>query len=334
MWKAIKRPSEEEIQARKSFAGIHASAVEMYGQTATYTESVQRLVADGWDRTLAETVAGFEHAGAAAGVSHDEVVRLYAQYQQAVKDGNTELVASIEATYQGWIDSAAEAEAETTAAAQRSTNAAVSGFERAKSEGERAYKTIYEAAIEAGATEEEAVAKAGAARDAERAKTLAAEGEKFARLAAFNAALALGTEATEEQRSAAADAAAAAALESWDAALTAVTAADTAAADAMSAETGGPARTKEAIEQALLDKETGALPAVEEAMGATTSTWETEATEIKRLSGVMADGMKGDLAGVRDAAIDRFGEIVDAAHDAADAIEFESIWAGHDEGDG
>ena len=226
VWSAMKRPSEAEIAARESFAGIHASAVEMYGQTATYTESVQRLVADGWDQTLAETVAGFEHAGAAAGVSHDEVVRLYAQYQQAVKDGNTELVASIEATYQGWVDEAQAAEAEATAAHERATNAAVSGFERAKSEGERAYKEIYEAAIEAGANEETAVAQAEAARDDARARTLAAEGEKFARIAAFEAALALGTEATEAERAKAAADAAQAARDSWEVAIDAVSDAD------------------------------------------------------------------------------------------------------------
>ena len=64
VWKAIKRPSEEEIAARKSFQGIHDSAVETFGETAAYTESVQRLVAEGWDRTLAETVVGFEQAAA------------------------------------------------------------------------------------------------------------------------------------------------------------------------------------------------------------------------------------------------------------------------------
>ena len=36
--------------------------------------------------------------------------------------------------------------------------------------------------------------------------------------------------------------------------------------------------------------------------------------------------MKGDLVGVRDSAKDRFGEIVGAAQDAANVIEFGSIW--------
>ena len=111
VWKAIKRPSEEEIAARKSFQGIHDSAVTTFGETAAYTESVQRLVSDGWDRTLAETVVGFEQAAAAAGVSHAEAVALYAQYQIAVQDGNTELVASIEETYNSWTAAADEAAA-------------------------------------------------------------------------------------------------------------------------------------------------------------------------------------------------------------------------------
>ena len=47
VWNAIKRPSEEEIAARKSFAGIHASAVEMFGETAAYSSHVNELVAEG-----------------------------------------------------------------------------------------------------------------------------------------------------------------------------------------------------------------------------------------------------------------------------------------------
>ena len=233
VWSAMKRPSEAEIAARESFAGVHASAVEVFGETAAYQERIGIAIAAGWDSTLAETRIGFDMAAEAAGRSAAEGERLYARYQEAVKSGNTEVVASIEATYQSWIASAAEAEAEVTAAAERTMNAAVSGFQRAESEGERAYQAIYEAAIEAGANEESAIAKAGAARAAAVAKTLADEGFKFARIAAFEAALALGTEATEAQRAAAAAAAAAAALESWDVALTAVTAADEAATVAM-----------------------------------------------------------------------------------------------------
>ena len=149
LWKGFSGPSKAEKAARASFASVHDAAVDQFGQTGTYIESVQRLVADGWDQTLAETVAGFEHAAAAAGVSHAEAVELYRQYQIAVQEGNVELVADIEATYQSWIDEANRAEAEATAAAQRATNAAVSAYREAGKKLPTPTKT-YEAAIEAG----------------------------------------------------------------------------------------------------------------------------------------------------------------------------------------
>ena len=77
----------------------------------------------------------------------------------------------------------------------------------------------------------------------------------------------LGLHATQAERSAAADTAAKAAIGSWDAAMVAVVASDKAAGDAISAETGGPARTQEAIDKAITAEDTGALPAVEAALG-------------------------------------------------------------------
>ena len=160
VWKAIKRPSEEEIAARKSFQGIHDSAVETFGETAAYVEHVNGLVADGWDRTLAETVAGFEHAAAEAGVSHADAVELYRQYQIAVQDGNTELVASIEETYNEWTSAAEESSAAAVEAYERASNAAVSAYRTAEKEATSAYDATFEAAIEAGLGEEEATRKA------------------------------------------------------------------------------------------------------------------------------------------------------------------------------
>ena len=182
IWKAIKRPSEEEIAARKSFAGIHASAVEVFGETAAYQERVGIAIADGWDRTLAETRIGFDLAAEAAGLAAWEGERLYARYQRAVQSGNTEVVASIEATYQSWIESAEEAEAKATAAHERATSAAVSGYERAEADGsDGPTRRIYEAAKEAGASEEEAIAEASEAREQAVNKALADEGKKFTR---------------------------------------------------------------------------------------------------------------------------------------------------------
>ena len=175
-----------------------------------------------------------------------------------------------------------------------------------------AYDSTYEAAIEAGALgEEEATRKATQASLDASEKVLHARGIEFARLAAFDAAMALGAHATQAERSAAADSAAKAATASWDAAMGAVAASDKAATDAMKGDWTGPEGVQQETEEAALKAR---------------EAWETEALEIERLSDIMATEMKGDLVSVRDSAKDRFREIVGAAQDAANVIEFGSIW--------
>ena len=108
VWGAISGvfgPSAEQTAARESFASLHTFIKEELSGLATYTAEVQSAIAQGWDRTLAETVAGFLAAGEAAGVSRDEAFRLYEQYQQAVRDGNTTVIAEIEQTLQAWVAS-------------------------------------------------------------------------------------------------------------------------------------------------------------------------------------------------------------------------------------
>ena len=273
VWKAIKRPSEEEIQARKTFAGMHEIAVSELGGIAEYQDQVATLMADGWDRTLAETVAGFEHWGAEAGIAHDYVVAKYAEYQAAVKAGDGERMAAIEDEVNAWRDAAdektriaEEAAAAAEAAWQASSSAAVSAYDKAKQAGIDTYDKILAEAIEAGLGEEEAVRKATAASLAATAKVLAAEGKKYARIAAFDAAMALGAQATQAERAEAARLAAAAATDSWDAAMGAVEASDKAAADAMTGETGGASRIEKDLQEKLIEEGTGALPATTEAM--------------------------------------------------------------------
>ena len=80
---------------------------------------------------------------------------------------------------------------------------------------------------------EETAARAVAAQEAAKAEILRIEGETFVRLAAFEAALALGADATREDRVAAARAAATETQDAWEVALLAVQDADDAAAVAM-----------------------------------------------------------------------------------------------------
>ena len=309
VWSAMKRPSEEEIQARKTFEGMHAIAVEELGGIAEYQDQVATLMADGWDRTLAETVAGFEHWGAEAGIAHDYVVAKYAEYQAAVKAGDSERMAAIEEEVNAWraageekIRLAEEAAAAAIAAQERVNNSAISGFEKAKQAGETAYSEIMDIRSEYIRAEiagdekkmEQLIKNNGAwvtshgaaldnavenQLDANR-EILQDEGEKYARIAAFDAAMALGADATAEERAAAARAAATAATESWDAAMVAVTASDKAAADAMTGETGGAARIEQDLQEKLIEEGTGVLPAVVAALGGVPGDAETMASGV------------------------------------------------------
>ena len=67
-----------------------------------FADEVQRAINDGWDRTLAETRAGFILMGTDMGKTYDEAFADYGRYQHAVKAGNTELMAQIEADYAEW----------------------------------------------------------------------------------------------------------------------------------------------------------------------------------------------------------------------------------------
>lgn len=229
VWSAIKRPSEAEIQARKTFESMHQIAVTELGGIAEYQDQVSRLMADGWDRTLAETVAGFEHWGAQAGIAHDYVIAKYAEYQAAVKAGDADRMAAIEAEVDAWKAAADEK----NRIAEQASQAAMAAFYAARDAGIQAYDETLQAAIEAGLGEEEATAKALAAQIAASEAAIAQRKEEFAFDAAINAAMALGAHATADERIAAAEEAARVAMESWDAAMTAVTASDAAATAAI-----------------------------------------------------------------------------------------------------
>ena len=119
------------------------------------------------------------------------------------------------------------------AAADIVYGAAVSAYNRAKSAGVAAYDAVFLAALESGAGQEEAIAKAAAAQIDASEKILAAEGEKFARMAAFEAALEAIRSGNAAGAVEAARQAAQETREAWDIAMDAVAQADQAATDAM-----------------------------------------------------------------------------------------------------
>ena len=193
-------PSEAELAAREAFGAWHKGVVSELGKTKRFTDEVQRAMADGWDKTLAEARAGFILLGEQAGKTYDEAFDDYARYEKAQRDGNTRLMAQLEAEYEGYRELARVMDGV--------YDAAVSAYNRAKDAGVAAYDKIYLAAIEAGVGQEEAIALATAAQEAASAQILATAKENFIFMARFEAALEAIRSGNAEDAVAAADKAA------------------------------------------------------------------------------------------------------------------------------
>ena len=230
-------PSEAEIAARETFAGFHKGAVDALGGTQAFADEVQVAINQGWDRTLAETRAGFIIWGQAAGLTYDEAFAKYAQYEEAVRTGNTRLMARLDAEFEGYRRSsedanaaaakaAEDAAAHTVAVWERAMSATMSAYFRAKDAGVKAYDDVFEAAIASGATQEEATARAEKAQLKAAAKILREERKKFIQLARFEAILAAIRSGNAEGAVAAGNKAAREVGQAWDLSIGQVTTAD------------------------------------------------------------------------------------------------------------
>ena len=111
---------------------------------------------------------------------------------------------------------------------------AINAYDRAQAAGVAAYDKIYLAALESGLSQEEAIAKATAAQIDASEKILKAEGDKFVRMAAFEAALDAIRSGNAAGAAAAARKAAADTRLAWETALEAIAEADSVTTDAMS----------------------------------------------------------------------------------------------------
>ena len=236
-------PSKAEQEARAIFGGFHDGVVESLGGTQRFADEVQVAINNGWGRTLAETRAGFILMGTDMGKTYDQAFRDYERYQQAVGEGNTALMKQIEDEY-------AESATHATALWEGASQSAIGAFRAAKEAGVRAYDETLKKAVDSGLGQEEAVAQATAAQLDASAEVLAAKGIEYSRIAAFQAAMALGAKATEAERSAAAREAATVAIDSWEAAMNVVVAADQAATDAIK---DNSAETAEQAAQTTVD---------------------------------------------------------------------------------
>ena len=121
--KFFRKPGEAELAARASFDSIQQSFRTNLGDMAEYQEYFNSLVAQGWDENQAEVKAGFDYWGRQAGVSWAEIGALHTRYLEAVKAGNAEEIAAVEAVIQAWRDQS-DAVADNTAAVDANAAAA------------------------------------------------------------------------------------------------------------------------------------------------------------------------------------------------------------------
>ena len=128
----IGAPDEAQLERRDVFANFHADAVKELSGVESYNQMVADHVADGWDRTLAETASAFSHWGQKAGLSHDESMAYYKQFQDAVKSGNVDQMNSVIAMYNGWKESAREASDVAITAAEDAKEANIAALEESK----------------------------------------------------------------------------------------------------------------------------------------------------------------------------------------------------------
>ena len=247
LWNTFKNPSDAEVRARQDVDDYEAAAIEGLSES-----QIAEAMAAGWQSWEdAAFLIGIRDQYLAVGLSAEQAERDVQAYWDAMAAGDE---AAVDAQQEAWDElgvSVAEVEAATEAATRAALAAwesigrsAASAYDRAKKAGADAYDTVYAKAIESGAGQEEAALRATAAQIAATEEVLAAEGQKYARIAAFDAAMALGVNATAEERAEAARLAAAAAIESWDAAMVAVTESDAAANAAI---TGDAAVTSDVI---------------------------------------------------------------------------------------
>ena len=254
LWSSLKKPSEAELAARRDVDDYEAAFIDGLSQA-----QIAEAMNAGWESWEdAAFLIGIRDQYLEIGKSAAQAEADVARYWNAIEAGDMETINSMQAEWDAMGVSIADVAAQAQAAWDAASGAAVSAFRAAESAGQSAYESTMESALEAGATRKEAAAQAAEAEKAAIEEVLAAKGEEYARTAAFDAAMALGANATAEERAEAARNAAQAARESWGAAMDAVVASDQAATEALG----------QSSEQRAKDAEEGAQAAKDAAVDA------------------------------------------------------------------
>ena len=200
VWTTIKGwfggPSEAELAARNTFEGVRKGFVETIGTMPKYQEYVNSLLSQGWDRRLAEVKAGFDYWGRKAGMTWEEIGVLYTQYQEALQRGDTATMERIMGRLTAVETAERESNERRLAEEQRitdlrnSTIDSVAQSYRSLEEAAEAERVkAVQAAVEAGASEEEARRSGVAAYEKAYKEKKELRITEMAEEAAFSAAL-------------------------------------------------------------------------------------------------------------------------------------------------
>ena len=178
--KVFKKPNKLEIAGRKAAAEARTAIAD----TLTDGQVVEAAgnMANGVHIAIRDAMLG---AGASIAEAEAEAHRLVEALWLAEKEGPEAVAAAMESIQEIITASGAAA----AAALAEMVQGVSSVWDRAKEAGTDAYNKIYEEAIRSGDGQEEAAAKAADAQVAATAAVLEAEGQKYIRIAAFEAAL-------------------------------------------------------------------------------------------------------------------------------------------------
>ena len=318
---ALKRlfggPSAAELAGRETAEGWLSGL-----RSGLSSGQIAEAAASGWDDAdLAASWIGMRDAALEAGLSIQQAEGFWRRMQAAIPLGDA-AVAQVRAEFEVLVDAAGAAAAAQEALWDRAYAAAVGAHGRATAAGERAAAEAtaaheqYLAAVAAGdqrradrlveqhgAWVRDSEATAAQAADAQIAasdEVLAAEGERYARTAAFEAALAAIREGNAAGAAEAARQAAEQTRTAWDTALGAVVVADQAATDAIrdSDAAGAAADAEAAAERRRVEEELTALRE-QEAEARARQAEAAAQREIDAAKGI-ARGVNTALAGIRD----------------------------------
>ena len=184
----FKKPSEAVKAARLTMQEY----ADTISADSVNQDRLEDWISGGFTRAHAKIVTHFQDIAIAAGESSQAGVDLWLRYQEAVEDGNQAAIDAVMEQVEAWggVGSAAELAAATAEAAwEASINAVAPKFWQVRDAAQAAYDEAAAAAVESGATQEQAAAAGQAAWERAYAEQRELALRQMAEEEAFAAAL-------------------------------------------------------------------------------------------------------------------------------------------------